>query len=104
MYLIPEVTSAARGIPTDSPQQSLKDMLCGIQGFSPTGLTGVLSATASANATAAIAGKQAAGAAAAAAATCSPPRLGLFAHKGVAFQPVVLPVVFHCEPCIVSSA
>jgi hypothetical protein len=87
MYVIPEVNAAGRGIPTDSPQQSLKDMLCGIQGFSPTGLTGVLPATASASATAS----------AAAAATCAPPKLGLFAHKGVAFQPVVIPVVFHCE-------
>jgi hypothetical protein len=86
MFVIPEVNTAGRSLPTDSPQQNLKQMLCGIQGFSPTGLTGVLP---SANA-AAGAGSQAADA-------CSTPRMGLFSHKGVVFQPLVIPVVFHCE-------
>jgi hypothetical protein len=72
----------------------MKDMLCGIQGFSPTGLTGVLPAG---TAAAAAAGAGSSPSAAAAETTCTTPRLGLFAYKGVMFQPLVIPVVFHCE-------
>uniref|UniRef100_A0A383VZJ4 Peptidase M43 pregnancy-associated plasma-A domain-containing protein n=1 Tax=Tetradesmus obliquus TaxID=3088 RepID=A0A383VZJ4_TETOB len=80
-YVIPEVNTAGRGLPTDSPQQSLKQMLCSIQSFSPTGLAGVLPAAA--------AGKEAVDG-------CSMPRMGLFSYKGVVFQPLVIPIVFHC--------
>jgi hypothetical protein len=73
-------------IPTASPEMSLQEMLCAIKPYSPAGLQGMklpAGNSSSSSSSGAI--------------TCKPAELGLFQHGSVAFQPIEVPVVFHCE-------
>jgi hypothetical protein len=70
--------AAAQGDADSSSQmQTLKDMLCGMRSWSPTGLDGVLSKPVD----------------------CSAARTVASAASLATFKPLVIPVVFHCE-CI----
>jgi hypothetical protein len=89
-----DVAKKTAVIPTASPLLTLNDMLCAVEPFSPTGLKGMLMPTAAELQTAGVDATAASGKAI----SCTPrPAVRNFNHGGVAFKPVVIPVVFHCE-------
>eukprot|EP00883_Tetradesmus_obliquus_P014390 jgi/Sobl393_1/7431/SZX73457.1 len=89
-----DVAAKESVIPTASPLLTLNDMLCAVEPFSPIGLKGMLMPTAAELQTAGVAATAASGKQI----TCAPlPKAGTFNHGGVAFKPVVIPVVFHCQ-------
>jgi hypothetical protein len=81
-------------IPTTSPLLTLNDMLCAVEDYSPTGLTGMVMPTAAEFKNAGVEATAASGKPI----KCDPlPTVGTFQHGNVVFKPVVIPVVFHCE-------
>lgn len=82
---IPIQEAIASKVPaTVSPLMTLKDMLCHVKEYSPTGLTGMLMPSN--------------GTAKGTVISCPPlPEPTIFRHNTVVFKPVKIPVVFHCE-------
>lgn len=97
--VIPDAKArAAALLPTESPEMTLQDMLCAVESYSPTGLQGLtlppayggVNGSSDSSSSSQI--------------QCKPPKLGLFQYNQVAFRPLVVPVVFHCELGLCSTA
>jgi hypothetical protein len=90
-----DVAAKQSVIPTASELLTLNDMLCAVESYSPTGLTGMIMPTAAEFKIAGVTPTDASGKAIKCPAV--PQQLGTFQFGGVVFKPVVIPIVFHCE-------